>query len=182
MARLSKEDWLAEGFKILSEFAQDKLRILYLCERLKVTRGSFYHHFTSIDNYVEALMEKWEQDNTRYFILKADQKESPDERMEVLNQLVLKGDQSIEAAIRSWGFYQPTVKGYLERVDQTRLAYLTDIFAGKGYDKKEAVIMAELEYAILIGAQQLFPGKFGRRVSDIYKKYGQLVENDLKRE
>ena len=31
MARLSKEDWLEEGFRLLSEFAQDKLRIAYLC-------------------------------------------------------------------------------------------------------------------------------------------------------
>ncbi len=180
MARLSKEDWLQEGFKILTEFAQNKLRILYLCERLKVTRGSFYHHFTSIENYVEALVRQWELENTRQFIEEADQQGSAQGRMDVLNKLVLEKDQSIEAAIRSWSFYQPIVKQYLERVDKTRVAYLTDIMEGMGYARKEASIMAEMEYALLIGVQHLYPGKFGKRVRSIYMKYSQLVEADLK--
>jgi len=182
MARLSKEDWLQEGFKILTEFAQNKLRILYLCERLKVTRGSFYHHFTSIENYVEALVRQWELESTRQFIEAADREGSAQGRMDVLNKLVLEKDQSIEAAIRSWSFYQPIVKQYLARVDKTRIAYLTDIMEGMGYTRKEASIMAEMEYALLIGVQHMYPGKFGKRVRSIYRKYSQLVEADLKGE
>ncbi len=180
MARLSKEDWLQEGFKILAEFAQNKLRILYLCERLKVTRGSFYHHFTSIENYVEALVRQWELENTRHFIEEANQEGSAQGRMDVLNKLVLEKDQSVEAAIRSWSFYQPIVKQYLERVDKTRVTYLTDIMEGMGYAAEEASIMAEMEYALLIGVQHMYPGKFGKRVRSIYIKYSQLVEADLK--
>ncbi|MBX2873389.1 MAG: TetR/AcrR family transcriptional regulator [Saprospiraceae bacterium] len=180
MARLSKEDWLEEGFKILKEFAQDKLRILYLCQRLKVTRGSFYHHFSSIENYVASLMQRWEKENTRQYIDLANQKSGAQDKMNVLNDLILQQDHAIEAAIRSWGFYQPLVKEYLDRVDQLRVGYLEEIFIGKGYDKKEASIMAELEYALLIGVQHRYPGKFGKRVRALYLKYAQMVEDDLK--
>ncbi|MEL7340174.1 MAG: TetR/AcrR family transcriptional regulator, partial [Bacteroidota bacterium] len=101
MARLSKEDWLAEGFKVLSEFAQHKLRILYLCERLGVTRGSFYHHFESIEDYIEQLMQSWEQQNTLQLIELANTAEGPKERFQKLNEMVVSLDQSIETAIRS---------------------------------------------------------------------------------
>ncbi len=180
MARLSKEDWLEEGFKILREFAQDKLRILYLCQRLKVTRGSFYHHFSSIENYVASLMQRWEKENTRRYIEAANKKGEAQDKMDVLNDLILQQDHAIEAAIRSWGFYQPLVKEYLDRVDQVRISYLEEIFRGKGYQQKEASIMAELEYALLIGVQHRYPGKFGKRVRALYLKYAQMVEDDLK--
>jgi len=180
MARLTKEDWLEEGFRILKEFAQDKLRILYLCQRLKVTRGSFYHHFSSIDNYVASLMQRWEKENTRQYIELANEKSSGQGRMNVLNELILQQDHAIEAAIRSWGFYQPLVKEYLDRVDRLRLDYLEEIFVEKGYERKEANIMAELEYALLIGVQHRYPGKFSKRVRTLYLKYAQLVEDDLK--
>lgn len=179
MARLSREDWLEEGFKILKEFAQDKLRILYLCQRLQVTRGSFYHHFSSIENYVAALMQRWEKENTRQVIQLTDKKSTSGDRMNVLNELILQQDHAIEAAIRSWGFYHPLVKEYLDRVDQLRLDYLEEIFVEKGYGKKEASIMAELEYALLIGVQHRYPGKFGKRVRVLYTKYAQLVNDDL---
>ena len=104
MARLSKEDWLEEGFKLLSEFAQNKLRIALLCDRLGVTRGSFYHHFESIENYVEALMQRWEKQNTLDAIEVAQAGNSPLERMDLLNQKVAQANQKVEAAIRSWSF------------------------------------------------------------------------------
>ena len=60
MPKLSKEDWLEKGFEILSEFNQDKLRIQYLCDRLGVTKGSFYHHFQGIQGYISELLLRME--------------------------------------------------------------------------------------------------------------------------
>ena len=140
MAKLSREDWLEEGIKILSEFAQDKLRILYLCERLKVTRGSFYHHFKSIDDYISSLMKKWEEENTLELIRASDKGSDAVERMEILASRVGDSKQSVEASIRSWSFYKPLVKEHLNRVDQQRLAYLRGIFKDMGFDKKLSLI------------------------------------------
>lgn len=157
MARLSKEDWLAEGFKLLSEFAQNKLRIALLCDRLGVTRGSFYHHFESIDNYVAELMRAWEKQNTLDAIEAAQIGSSPLERMELLNQKVAKANQKVEAAIRSWSFYHPVVQAHLQRVDDIRLDFLVRIFEELGMEKDLAQKHAKLDYAVLIGMQQLYP-------------------------
>ena len=174
MARLTKEKWLAEGEKILSEFAQDKLRILYLCDRLGVTRGSFYHHFQSIEDYVRELMKQWSRENTAAFIQAANQGGSPREQMEILNAHVMEADQSVEAAIRSWSYYHPIVKEYLAIVDQRRIDYLEQIFVHFEADSSRARIMAELEYAMLVGIQQLFPKASKEELLKRYEVYGQL--------
>lgn len=157
VARLSKEDWLEEGFRLLSQFAQNKLRIAFLCERLGVTRGSFYHHFESIDNYVEELMRAWEKQNTLDAIEVAQVGKSPMESMELLNREVVQANQKVEAAIRSWSFYHAVVREHLERVDHTRLAFLSNIFQQLGMEESTARKHAQLDYAVLIGIQQLYP-------------------------
>ena len=171
MARLSKHDWLEEGFKILKAFAQDKLRILYLCERLKVTRGSFYHHFKSIDAYIAELMKEWERQNTLEFIRASSKGGNPEERMALLNQKVIEADQSIEAAIRSWSFYHPLVKQHLQQVDQIRLTYLEGIFLDMGYTPEKALAHAKLDYAVLVGLQQLYPKTIAEEMESLYEVY-----------
>ncbi|MEM6347854.1 MAG: TetR/AcrR family transcriptional regulator [Bacteroidota bacterium] len=180
MARLSKEDWLAEGFKVLSEFAQNKLRILYLCQRLQVTRGSFYHHFGSIDDYIEQLMLSWEQSNTRQVIKIANQGGEPKVRFERLNELVVNIDQSIETAIRSWSHYHPTVQNYLQKVDQLRLQYLEDLFLKNGFPPSEAPDLATLEYAVLIGIQQLHPHIKANKMDSLYDTYRKYFGKPIK--
>ena len=175
MARLSKEDWLKEGFKILSHFDQNKLRILYLCERLKVTRGSFYHHFNSIENYTNELMQAWEKKNTLDIIQASNKGVKANERMELLTQNVLKSDQSIEAAIRSWSFYNPIVKQYLDKVDEIRMAHLESIFKQSGIKKAMAKKRAKLDYALLIGMQQLFPNNAVKEMESLNDLYQKLI-------
>ena len=175
MAKLSREDWLEEGIKILSEFAQDKLRILYLCERLKVTRGSFYHHFKSIDDYISSLMKKWEEENTLELIRASDKGSDAVERMEILASRVGDSKQSVEGSIRSWSFYKPLVKERLNRVDQQRLAYLRGIFKDMGFDKKKAKTMAMIDYSLLIGLQQLDPNISKKKMEVIFNVYREMI-------
>ncbi len=171
MPRLNKQDWLKEGFKILGEFAQNKLRILYLCDRLSVTKGSFYHHFKNIDDYIAELMKAWEEENTLDFIKEASKGTTPEEKMERLNLQVVQTKQAIETSIRSWSFYHPVVKEHLLRVDKTRLAFLQGIFEEMGNERDSAMKLAKLEYAILIGLQQLFPNISAKEMEAIYEVY-----------
>ena len=174
MSRLNKADWFAEGLKILSEFAQDKIKILYLCKRLGVTRGSFYHHFVSIDDYINALMEHWSQTNTQAFIQSADQGTDPVDRIRILNDLVINADTSVEAAIRSWSYYNEIVRRHVMAVDQVRLDYLREIFVDMNMDETTATALARLEYALLVGVQQLFPKASPQELEALYKVHQQM--------
>jgi len=154
---LSKKEWLEEGFKLLSEFAQDKLTMQYLCKRLKVTRGSFYHHFKGIEDYVQKMMEKWEEENTQQLVVVSNKSESPLEAMEILAQSISLKNQVIEAAIRSWSFYHPIVGAHVQKVDAIRLQHLTNIFIQMGLSSERANLRAKLDYGVLVGIQLLFP-------------------------
>lgn len=169
MSKLTKERWLEEGLVILKEFAQNKIRILYLCERLQVTRGSFYHHFKSIDDYVEELLKKWEKDNTIELIRLANQSSSVEEQMQTLGKLATSKNKTTEVAIRSWSHYHPIVKVYLEKVDKIRLSYLEDIFEKMGIPKELAQKRAQLDYALLVGIQHLFPTMDSEQIQALYQ-------------
>ena len=177
MKRLRKEDWLQEGFKILSEFAQDKLRILYLCQRLQVTRGSFYHHFVSIGDYVSALMQAWREENTRSLIAAAEEAENTRDKMAILNQRVFETNNAVEAAIRSWSFYNATVRKYLREVDEERIQYLYRLFRESDISDERASQLAKLEYATLIGVQQLYPMKFSDEVAELYAVHAAMMRS-----
>ena len=47
-SRLPVDDWVAAGFEILAEEGITALKIDRLCNRLAVTNGSFYWHFSDI--------------------------------------------------------------------------------------------------------------------------------------
>ena len=56
---LTGDDWVQAGFAVLAEDGPNALRIGRLCERLEVTKGSFYWHFTDMRAYRAALADAW---------------------------------------------------------------------------------------------------------------------------
>ncbi len=45
-SRLTRDSWLALALEILAQKGRAKIKIEYLAEKLGVTRGSFYAHFS----------------------------------------------------------------------------------------------------------------------------------------
>jgi AcrR family transcriptional regulator len=58
-SRLSVDDWVQEGFRVLAEDGVKALTLGRLCSRLGVTKGSFYWHFTDMKAYREAPIGTW---------------------------------------------------------------------------------------------------------------------------
>ena len=57
--RLSRDDWLDEAFKAVVDGGFDNVKVLSLAEKLKVTRGSFYWHFTDHADLIGSLLMRW---------------------------------------------------------------------------------------------------------------------------
>ena len=53
--RLSVDDWVQEGFRVLAEDGVKALTLGRLCSRLGVTKGSFYWHFSDMKAFRSAL-------------------------------------------------------------------------------------------------------------------------------
>jgi hypothetical protein len=49
--RLGLDDWIQAGYALLAEEGIQAIKIDRLCDRLGVTKGSFYWHFDGMPSY-----------------------------------------------------------------------------------------------------------------------------------
>lgn len=171
MERLDKNSWLLEGFKTLEAEGFSRITIDNLCEKQKRSKGSFYYHFKNIDGYIEELMKYWVQEYTIVFIEKIEKKETPNQKYRTLVDMAMEAPYKIEQVIRAWGYSNSIVRKVVQEVDKMRLEYMKNLKREAGIDNKTASYSAILEYAILIGIQQLYPDVSIEELTKIYKMY-----------
>ena len=58
-ARLTRDNWLDEAFKAVVAGGFENVKVMALAEKLKVTRGSFYWHFTDHADLIGSLLMRW---------------------------------------------------------------------------------------------------------------------------
>jgi len=163
VVRSNKDAWVDAGFTLLRDGGEDALTIERLCAALVKTKGAFYHHFESVDVYLSALLEAWEERNTRDPIAKTEAGETTASRRRALSVAVKRLDSRLDLAVRAWGLRDRRVRERVERVDEMRIQYLASLFPEKVPTRRRE-LLARLEYAAFLGAQQLDP-TFSRRDS-----------------
>ncbi|HEX9498332.1 MAG TPA: TetR/AcrR family transcriptional regulator, partial [Mycobacterium sp.] len=118
--RLSADDWIEAGFAVLADSGPNALRIDALCERLSVTKGSFYWHFTDMPAYRSSLVEAWgnlNDRNRRPFENMPGV--DPRERLDVMMQtLVAPQHWALERAMRLWALIDEDTRASVERSDR----------------------------------------------------------------
>ncbi|WP_433926222.1 TetR/AcrR family transcriptional regulator [Sorangium cellulosum] len=156
MARTSRNDWLDEGLDALRDGGEGALTIDGLCARVGRTKGSFYHHFQDIAAFFEALLARWEERQTSAPIHHAEGGGSPEQRRDRLSATVRSLDGRLDLSVRAWALRDERAAAVLRRVDARRVDYLASLHAAEGRARDTALLLARLEYAAFIGAQQLF--------------------------
>ena len=58
-ARLTRDNWLDEAFQAVVVGGFENVKVLTIAEKLKVTRGSFYWHFTDHADLIDSLLMRW---------------------------------------------------------------------------------------------------------------------------
>src|SRR5664279_4441164 len=59
LPRLGAEDWVQAGLRTLARRGVSNVRVERLARDLKVTKGSFYWHFTDRDALLDAMLSSW---------------------------------------------------------------------------------------------------------------------------
>ncbi|BBM85943.1 TetR/AcrR family transcriptional regulator [Candidatus Uabimicrobium amorphum] len=153
----TKKHWFEVGIDILGESGEKQLTIDCLCQKLQMTKGSFYHHFTSRKKYIHGLLEYWSQRYTTEIISSIEKIDAPTLRAHELIRKVLVIPQKVEMAIRVWASQNEAVHHFQQQVDDMRIqfleTYLHSISDDKIYNKKNA----KLIYTCYIGCQHLLP-------------------------
>ena len=168
MERSTQSTWLDEGFTILKKTGAAGLTIENLTRRLKKSKGSFYHHFKSRDDYSEKLLSFWERKQTFDIIEISRQEKTFDGINTKLLELSTKNlDPEIEVAIRAWALRDPQARAFQERIDKQRFDFLRQMFSLKTGDPDQAQTISFIRYCFYIGSQQLIPALDDRTYREI---------------
>lgn len=154
MERLTPEDYFREALVVLGDYGSESLTIAVLCERLQVTKGSFYHHFGGMPGFVTQLLAYWEREHSERLIKLSKAQPDPTLRILGLTDLGVHLPHGSEAAIRAWGRSSQEVAEVTVRVDRRRERHVTDAIAALGIDRSRARLLSHIAIALLVGTQQ----------------------------
>jgi AcrR family transcriptional regulator len=151
--RLSADTWIEAGFLALMQGGVEALRVETLAKSLNVTKGSFYWHFKDRRHLFDEMLKWWEREATQQIIDRVEAMGgAPDVRLRNLIELGTAGEgDQLEGAIRSWGAIDEAAKIFIQRVDQKRERYVTDMLRELGLPKETAAKRARILYLALIG-------------------------------
>lgn len=156
MTSFSKEIWIKEGLDVIAESGASNLTIEGLTLRLRVTKGSFYHHFQSRLSFITEMLEYWENQMTSDIIKSSKVGRTFKEKNEkLISHLERTKNSELEIAIRAWSLHDALVQKFQERVDKRRIAYLKDLFFIMTEDNEKADIFSNIQYLYYIGNQQI---------------------------
>jgi AcrR family transcriptional regulator len=175
LERLTPEDYFREALAILGESGSEAMTIALLCDRLEVTKGSFYHHFGGMPGFVTQLLDYWEREHSERLIKISRGQPDPTLRIFTLTEMGVGLPHASEAAIRAWGRSSPEVAEATERVDRRRDRHLVEAVMALGIDRQRARILARIGLSLLIGVQQREHPVDLKRLRQMFDEVNKLV-------
>ena len=158
---LQRSDWVKAGLIQLAASGPEAVSIVTVAAKLGVTKGSFYWHFESRDEFLAAILDEWQQHATRRIIAVLENSELT--AQEKIRKLALLGVRSsvtdfggsLELAMRTWARIDKKVRAAVAAVDRERLEYLTELFKQARPDA-DAELFACLHYSFSTGLRLMF--------------------------
>lgn len=157
--KVTREDWLNVARDLLVSDGVAEVKVLALGQRLEVSRSSFYGYFKSRKHLLEALLQDWEQRNTKPIL---DSTEVPSETItEALCHFFRcfldpdLFDPGLDAAIREWSRGDGSVRQRILAADGARLKSIAAMFKRHGYTDYDADCRARILYYMQLGYHAL---------------------------
>jgi AcrR family transcriptional regulator len=152
--RLSRADWIAAARRALVEGGVAEVKVDRLAARIAVTRGSFYWHFKSRAELLDALLEEWRYTNVEPFLRVLEGEAPPLVRLKRFFAVWLDGrefDPALDSAMRDWARGSKRVAALVREADSTRTDVLRRIFEKQGCAPDEAEVRARVAYYHQVG-------------------------------
>ena len=151
--RLSAQHWLDAALDVLADEGIAAVRVERLAERLGVSKGSFYWHFSDRPALLTALLGHWRKAGTDAVIEAVERSELHGlARLERLIDICLSPrTDRMEAALRAWSAHDTAAARVAARVDREREAFVAQELAALGVPAAAAARRARVLYLALIG-------------------------------
>ncbi len=156
--KVAREDWIQAALKALHEEGHMAATPNRLARQLGLTRGSFYHHFRGLDDFIDAIMERFESDGIISGFEQAE-RDGLDPWQQLHGMLSFAETRSfhLELALRAWGLNHTRVAHHLERIDVERERRLIPVFTRLMHDPEQGRRIARLAMLAFIGRLCSFP-------------------------
>jgi AcrR family transcriptional regulator len=158
---LTRDDWLAAAYDAVVAGGFDQLLVLQIAKALRVSRGSFYWHFTGQAELQGALLERWRSqqfavDATLQAQATADPRADLEQILATaLAQIGAKQEHvRFELALRGLARRDETVARMLAEVDALRMSLFERKFLQLTGDAHTAAELAALFYLAVVGCYQ----------------------------
>ncbi|MFT5657002.1 MAG: AcrR family transcriptional regulator [Gammaproteobacteria bacterium] len=153
--RGSADIWLDAAYQILVESGVESVKIMTLANQLKVSRTSFYWHFSDRDALLDALVLRWQTHNTGNLIARTEL------YADTITEAVLNlcdcwvdpqiFDSRLDFAIRNWAHHSAKLKAIFEETDKARISAIHRMFLRFGFSQAQADIRAHTVYFTQVG-------------------------------
>ncbi|HVF93070.1 MAG TPA: TetR/AcrR family transcriptional regulator [Sphingomonas sp.] len=139
---LTQRDWLEAGQSLLRRGGLKALKLRPLADELRVSTGSFYHHFPDFDTYQGRLAAYFADAQITAVIDAINRTErEPVARIRLLAQIVRRrGMSRLSIAMRAWAESDPRALAAVERHDDIVLGFLTDCLMANGLSRHDAEV------------------------------------------
>jgi len=178
VSRRTKQDWLRGGFEVLTHQGSDALTVENLVTHMRVTKGSFYHHFGSLAQFRTELIAFLERSGFSDVIDPIPAHLPAAQQLALVTADLSRRDPVYDKAVRLWGERDPEAAALVARVDAARLTYLTGLFTDLTGHPNQGRLFARLAYAFYLGTAQIQPRIMGQEYSDMIALLTRLLPQE----
>lgn len=150
---LDRGAYFQAAYRILSERGFEHVTISALCEQLYVTKGSFYHHFRDLDDFLGSFADHWKSSLEQIFAgfaAEADLRR----RLELFANGHVSFQLGAEPAIRAWAGAEPAVAVHLEDLHRRADDLGAATFGAVVGDERLGRLLATVLVLMHVGIQQ----------------------------
>lgn len=174
MSRFEKHNWLELGQSLLKTEGPTALTIERLTEFAGKTRGSFYHHFTSRDAFLVAMINDWQASSLTALAARLQGAESSEAKRAIMRNVSMEWDGAFERQLRFLAAQEPRVAEQLAKVDELRIQGLASMIRLLRPEIEDPDALAFVQYAAVVGGQMLLTSGIDPRIPTIRKVGNQL--------
>jgi AcrR family transcriptional regulator len=132
--RFDRRRWMETALEALAQTGEAKLRVDKIAEALGVTKGSFYAHFESREDFLLSVVKYWGEEYThRVKRIVEDEGGTARDRLRRVMEIVCAENLSgYDLAISSWAAHEPAIAPIVRRVYGYRMAYVRSLIKQAG--------------------------------------------------
>ena len=177
---LRKSDYFEAALELLASGGIGAVTISALGYRLGVTKGSFYHHFDSGQDFQGQLLRYWEHDRVEQLMPFLEAMD-PVDRLTALKLGAVSINHEAASAIRAWARTDKSAAAAQARVDRETEKLLARFLVEAGIPEKTAPVLSRIGFSILVAAQQLEHPVDRERLLATFDEYQRWLESVIER-